>query len=180
MALAVLALFLALIVFSIILNVRDMKWFVDFTDADAKEKLLALKLDGAEIRRYRRRRARFGRFGGAETLSDYVQIPLEAPLPVNHGEPFANISLDGESGGGSSAAEGKAFAVAKAVVGIAKGTAMLTDQNNLLLVFGKKDGKEHKIYSCDFTLERFELAKNVLSVLGGSTVLTNHASTGGS
>ncbi|HAM78238.1 MAG TPA: hypothetical protein DCP61_03505 [Treponema sp.] len=169
MVLAVLALFLALIVFSIILNVRDMKWLVDFTDADAKEKLLALKLDGAEIRRYRRRRARFGRFGSSESLSDYVQIPLEAPLPVNHGEPFANISLDGESGGGSSAAEGKAFAAAKAVMGIAKGTAILTDQNDLLLVFGKKDGKEHKIYSCDFTLERFELAKDVLSVLGGST-----------
>ena len=159
MALAVLALFLALIVFSIILNVRDMKWFVDFTDADAKEKLLALKLDGAEIRRYRRRRARFGRFGSSESLADYVQIPLEAKLPVNQGE----------SGGGSSAAEGKAFAAAKAVMGIAKGTAMLTDQNDLLLVFGKKDGKEHKIYSCDFTLERFELAKDVLSVLGGST-----------
>ena len=165
MALAVLALFLALIIFSIILNVRDMKWFVDFTDAEAKEKLLALKLDGAEIRRYRRRRARFGRFGSSESLSDYVQIPLEAPLPVNHGEPFANISL----GGGSSGAEGKAFAAAKAVMGIAKGTAILTDQNDLLLVFGKKDGKEHKIYSCDFTLERFELAKDVLSVLGGST-----------
>ncbi|MBQ1644447.1 MAG: hypothetical protein II103_07960, partial [Treponema sp.] len=69
---------------------------------------------------------------------------------------------------------------AKAVMGIAKGTAILTDQNDLLLVFGKKDGKEHKIYSCDFTLERFELAKDVLSVLGGSTVLTNHGSTGGS
>jgi len=159
MALAVLALFLALIIFSIILNVRDMKWFVDFTDADAKEKLLALKLDGAEIRRYRRRRARFGRFGSSESLSDYVQIPLEAKLPVNQGE----------SGGESSGAEGKALAAAKAVMGIAKGTAILTDQNDLLLVFGKKDGKEHKIYSCDFTLERFELAKDVLSVLGGST-----------
>ena len=157
--LAVLALFIVLIVFSIILNVRDMKWLVDFTDADAKEKLLALKLDGAEIRRYRRRRARFGRFGSSESLSDYVQIPLEAKLPVNRGE----------SGGESSGAEGKALTAAKAVMGIAKGTAILTDQNDLLLVFGKKDGKEHKIYSCDFTLERFELAKDVLSVLGGST-----------
>ena len=157
-ALAVLALFLALIVFSIILNVRDMKWFVDFTDADAKEKLLALRLDGAEIRRYRRRRARFGRFGSSESLSDYVQIPLEAPFP-NAQSPQATLS--GE--------EGMALAAAKAVMGIAKGTAILTDQNDLLLVFGKKDGKEHKIYSCDFTLERFELAKDVLSVLGGST-----------
>ena len=159
MALAVLALFIVLIVFSIILNVRDMKWLVDFTDADAKEKLLALRLDGAEIRRYRRRRARFGRYGSSESLADYVQIPLEAKLPVNQGE----------SGGGNSGAEGKALAAAKAVMGIAKGTAILTDQNDLLLVFGKKDGKEHKIYSCDFTLERFELAKDVLSVLGGST-----------
>lgn len=159
MALAVLALFLVLIVFSIILNVRDMKWLVDFTDADAKEKLLALRLDGAEIRRYRRRRARFGRFGSSESLADYVQIPLEATLPVNQGE----------SGGGNSGAEGKALTAAKAVVGIAKGTALLTDQNDLLLVFGKKDGKEHKVYSCDFTLERFELAKEVISVLGGST-----------
>ncbi|MCR5317924.1 MAG: hypothetical protein K6E22_06825 [Treponema sp.] len=159
MALAVLAFFLVLIVFSIILNVRDMKWLVDFTDADAKEKLLALRLDGAEIRRYRRRRARFGRFGSSESLADYVQIPLEAKLPVNQGE----------SGGGSSGAEGKALTAAKTVVGIAKGTALLTDQNDLLLVFGKKDGKEHKIYSCDFTLERFELAKEVISVLGGST-----------
>ena len=157
--LAVLAFFLVLIVFSIILNVRDMKWLVDFTDADAKEKLLALRLDGAEIRRYRRRRARFGRFGSSESLADYVQIPLEAKLPVNQGE----------SGGGSSGAEGKALTAAKTVVGIAKGTALLTDQNDLLLVFGKKDGKEHKVYSCDFTLERFELAKEVISVLGGST-----------
>lgn len=156
--LAVLAFFLVLIVFSIILNVRDMKWLVDFTDADAKEKLLALRLDGAEIRRYRRRRARFGRFGSSESLADYVQIPLEAKLPVNHGE----------SGGGNSGAEGKALTAAKTVVGIAKGTALLTDQNDLLLVFGKKDGKEHKVYSCDFTLERFELAKEVISVLGGS------------
>ena len=97
MALAVLALFLALIVFSIILNVRDMKWLVDFTDADAKEKLLALKLDGAEIRRYRRRRAHFGRFGSSESLSDYVQIPLEAPLP-NAQSPQATLS--GEEGKG--------------------------------------------------------------------------------
>ena len=156
--LAVLALFIVLIVFSIILNVRDMKWLVDFTDADAKEKLLALKLDGAEIRRYRRRRARFGRFGSSGSLADYVQIPLEAPLP-NAQSPQATLS--GE--------EGMALAAAKAVMGIAKGTAILTDQNDLLLVFGKKDGKEHKIYSCDFTLERFDLAKDVLSVLGGST-----------
>ena len=163
--LAVLAFFLVLIVFSIILNVRDMKWLVDFTDADAKKKLLALRLDGAEIRRYRRRRARFGRFGSSESLADYVQIPLEAKLPVNQGESSVNISL----GGGNSGAEGKALTAAKTVVGIAKGTAWLTDQNDLLLVFGKKDGKEHKIYSCDFTLERFELAKEVISVLGGST-----------
>ncbi|MBQ2463942.1 MAG: hypothetical protein II507_03015 [Treponema sp.] len=165
MVFILLGLFFAIIIFSIILNAYDMAWQVDFTDADAKEKLLALKLDGAEIRRYRRRRARFGRFGSSESLSDYVQIPLEAKLPVNQGESSVNISL----GGGSSGAEGKAFAAAKAVMGIAKGTALLTDQNDLLLVFGKKDGKEHKIYSCDFTLERFELAKDVLSVLGGST-----------
>ena len=156
--LAVLILFFALIVFSIILNARDMKWFVDFTEPDAKEKFLALGLDDAEIRRYRRRRSRFGRFGGTESLSDYVQIPLDAPLPKGS---CSTVSL----GGDESLHEGKALAAAKAVLSISKGVAMFAEQNDLLLVFGRKDGKEHKIYSCDFTADRLELSKEVLSVL---------------
>ena len=151
--LLVIALFLVLIVFSIVLNVRDMKWFVDFTEADAKEKVLSLGLDSAEIRRYRRRRSRFGRFGGAESLSDYVQIPLEAPhpqdLPINEDElKEENAKVN----------------VAKAIVSLAKGTALLTDQHDLLVVFGVKDKKEHRIYSCDFTEERLSLAKETISI----------------
>ena len=145
---AALAIFLALIIFSIVLNVQDMKWFVDLTEKDAKEKLLALNLDGMELRRYRRRRNRMGRFSsGSESLSDFVQIPLDSPLPENVGQKDAPPSL------------------VKSVFELAKGTAVFAQESDRLILFGKKDGKEHKIYSCEFSLENLKLMKGTCGYL---------------
>ncbi|MBQ2549333.1 MAG: hypothetical protein IKQ23_06950 [Treponema sp.] len=173
MVFILLGLFFAIIIFSIILNAYDMAWQVDFTGADAKDKLLALKLDGVEIRRYRRRQFRSGWIASdSNSLSDYVQIPLDAPIPN-----YDSFEKDASSAGENSWVDetfgsgGKVSGAAKAIRNVARGTAAFAAQEmkDLLVVFGTKDGKEHKIFYCDFTLDRLELAKEIVSVLGGST-----------
>ena len=161
MVFILLGLFFAIIIFSIILNAYDMAWQVDFTGADAKDKLLALKLDGVEIRRYRRRQFRSGWIASdSNSLSDYVQIPLDAPIPN-----YDSFEKDASSAGENSWVD-ETFGSGGKVSGAAFAAQEMKD---LLVVFGTKDGKEHKIFYCDFTLDRLELAKEIVSVLGGST-----------
>ena len=85
----------ALLIFSIVLNLRDWHWRADIETVEGLRKFRRLGYERIELERRRNRQGRSFRHKGYMTDDDYITVPLDAPLVQHH--PAATFSLSGSN-----------------------------------------------------------------------------------